>query len=129
MDWIPYVLIGIILLYLALQFGFWFAPRRLKGRPAPDVSDLLRDRSLPQGKLLFYFYSSSCGPCRIMGPRVDRLSEGRSNVIKVNIGEDYDLACRFGISVVPSILLVDEGKIRKVLVGRQSRRRLEALLD
>ncbi len=129
MEWIPFVLLGIIILFLVLQLSLWFGTRRLEGKPAPDVSDILGERAKQLNKLLFYFYSPHCGPCRRMTPHIDRLSQNHDNIVKIDISQDHDISHRFGVTVVPTTLVVSDGKVTKALVGRQSERQLEALLD
>lgn len=128
MDWIPYLLAGIILLFVFLQTGLWLGTKRLEGKPAPAYPDDLAARVAGHDRILFYFFSAHCGPCQAMTPSIDEMSRERSNVVKIDIGEEHELACRFGVTVVPSILVVDQGRIAKALVGRQSKRRLLSLL-
>lgn len=128
MSWIPYLLLSIIVLFLALQIGFWLSTRRLRGRSAPDVSDLVDLPAPDTARTLYYFYSEHCGPCTVMTPRIDALAERYPNIVKIDLSAERELSRRFHISVVPSILVVEEGHITSALVGRCSRRRLEALL-
>lgn len=131
LEWIPYGLLGIILMFPVLQAGFWLNTRRLRGRPAPEYGDLLGTGAAapPCGPVLFYFYSSHCGPCRTMTPRVAAMAADLPNIVMVNIDEQDELTCRFGVSAVPSIILVNEGKIERAMLGKQSEKALRTLLD
>ncbi len=129
MEAVPYVLSGIIVLFVLMQAGFWLSTRRLQGRPAPDVSDLLDVDLSGSERVLFYFYSAHCRPCRVMEPRIDRLAQRYGNVFKVNINDARDLAGRFSITVTPSIMVVAEGRIARAMVGTHSEKRLAALLE
>jgi thioredoxin 1 len=129
MEYVPYVLLGIVLLFLAMQFVIRLGTRRLEGKPAPDVSDLLGQPVDPAHKSLFYFYSDHCPPCRTMSPRIDRLAERYPNVFKVDVGKARELATRFGITATPSMIVIDDSKIEKAMLGTQSERRLAALLE
>lgn len=129
LEWIPYLLLGIILAFPVLQAGFWLRTRRLRGSPAPGFSDLLEVPAGGNGRLLFYFYSSHCGPCRTMTPRVSRLREEFDNVVMVDVNDHTELTCRFGISAVPSIVVVADGKIERALLGKHSERFLRTLLE
>lgn len=66
------------------------------------------------------FWAPWCGPCRIVGPIVDELSEeykGKVNFYKINTDEEQDVAGAFGIRSIPSLLFVPmEGK-PKMAVG------------
>ncbi|MDZ7753741.1 MAG: thioredoxin family protein [Gammaproteobacteria bacterium] len=123
------MLFGIILMFPVLQAGFWLNTRRLRGRPAPEYLDLLEAGTAPPDqRVLFYFYSSHCGPCRTMTPRVEALETDFSNIVMVDIDEHDELTCRFGVSAVPSVIVVNEGRIERAMLGKQSERALRALL-
>jgi thioredoxin 1 len=129
MEYVPYVLLGIMLLFLAMQLVFRLGARRLEGKPAPEVSDLLERPVDPTHKSLFYFYSDHCPPCRTMSPRIDRLAERYPNIFKVNVGKARELATRFGITATPAVIVTDASKIEKAMIGIQSERRLAAFLE
>ena len=129
MEYIPYILLGIIILFLGMQILFRVNIHRLEGRPAPEVSDLLEEDFDPERKALFYFYGAHCPPCITMSPRIERLSKRYPNVFKVDVGNARELASRFGITATPTIILVEAGKIAKAMVGTHSERRLERLLQ
>ncbi len=68
------------------------------------------------------FWAEWCGPCRTLGPIVDKvanLSQGQMNVFKVN-GDDYpELAQRFDIRGIPALLLFKNGQLVERIVGVQ----------
>ncbi len=129
MDFIPYVLLAIIVAFFLVQLAFRLSTSRLEGQPAPDVSDLLGSRLDPGKKALFYFYSSHCPPCLTMSPRIDRLAQRYPNVFKVDIGESRELTKRFSITVTPSVIIVDQGQIARAVIGTQSEKRLAACME
>ncbi len=129
MDFIPYVLLGIIALFLVVQIAFRLGTSRLQGKPAPDVSDLLDNRLEPGRKTLFYFYSSHCPPCRTMSPRIDRLAQRFPNVVKVDVGESRELTRRFAITATPSTIVVDDGLIFRAQIGTLSEKRLATWME
>ncbi len=130
LEWIPYVLLGIILMFPVLQAGVWLNTRRLRGRPAPQYGDLLdADTAPPGAPTLFYFYSSHCGPCRTMTPRVAAMTADFHNIVMVDIDKQDELTCRFGVSAVPSVIVVNAGRIERAMLGKQSERTLRALMS
>ena len=129
MDYIPYILLGIIFLFLGMQIAFRLGSQRMVGKPAPDVSGLLDGPYDPGRKALFYFYGAHCPPCRTLAPRIDRLAERYPNVFKVDVSEGPELATRFGITATPTIILVEAGTIAKAMVGTLSEKRLTALME
>ncbi|MDJ0893311.1 MAG: thioredoxin family protein [Gammaproteobacteria bacterium] len=129
MDLIPYVLLGIIVVFIAVQVVFRVGAIRLRGKPAPDVHDLIGHRLQPGKKALYYFYSSHCPPCRTMSPRIDRLAERFPNVFKVDVGESRELTKRFSITATPAVIVVDEGQIARAMIGTLSEKRLAAWMQ
>jgi thioredoxin 1 len=98
--------------------------RRMLGRQIPEPSP-----AEGSGVRLYYFWSPHCGMCRGMTPLIDRLRETRSDLIKVNLAESRELAGSFGIAATPTLVLVRDGVVEKVLLGAQSETRILELLD
>ena len=64
-----------------------------------------------------YFSAPWCGPCRMLGPRMDRLAE-QVTVEKHNVDENSELAQEFNVRSIPTVVLVDsEGKEQERFVG------------
>ncbi|MBT3351060.1 MAG: thioredoxin [Nitrospinaceae bacterium] len=77
------------------------------------------------------FWAEWCGPCKIMGPAVEKIAEkfeGRVRVGKLNVDENRQMADRFGIRGIPSLFLFRGGKIVDQRVGVQSPTQIEALI-
>jgi thioredoxin 1 len=59
------------------------------------------------------FWAEWCGPCRMVGPAVEQLShtlEGRVKVAKVNVDDNPEIAARYGVRSIPSLLLFKGGE-------------------
>lgn len=56
---------------------------------------------------LLYFSAPWCGPCRMFGPIMDRLSEEGLRIKKINIDEEADLVSQYSIRSVPTVIKVD----------------------
>lgn len=70
--------------------------------------------------VLIDFWAPWCGPCRIVAPAVERLSNelaGRLKAVKVNTDLEPGLQERFGIHGIPTLVLMDEGKERDRVTG------------
>ena len=74
------------------------------------------------------FSAAWCGPCKLQAPIVDELCETRSDikVCKVNVDEQMELAQSFGVSSIPTLVVISGGKLVKHAVGAQPK---SAILD
>ena len=82
--------------------------------------------------VLVDFFATWCGPCRMMSPVLDQVAksyEGRGKVLKVDSDEAPELAERFGITAVPTLILFHRGQPVQKATGMQSTRQLSALFD
>lgn len=80
--------------------------------------------------VLLDFYADWCGPCHMMAPVFRELSDERGDVLfgKVNVDECPELARRFGVVSIPTIVLMKDGKVVKQAVGAMGKDRLSAML-
>ncbi len=68
------------------------------------------------------FWASWCGPCKMVGPIIETVSnktEGKINVFKMNIDENPEAAKRFKITAIPTVFLFKYGQVVKTIVGVQ----------
>lgn len=82
--------------------------------------------------VLVDFWATWCGPCRQIAPVIDDLAvkyEGRISVGKVNVDEEQELAQRYGISAIPTLLLFKGGEIVERFQGVPQRSKLEAAME
>ena len=85
--------------------------------------------------VLVDFWAVWCGPCKMIAPHVDALAEeyaGRVKVMKVNVDDEQEIANRYGIMSIPTLLFFKDGKVADQVVGAVSKSviadRLEKLL-
>lgn len=77
--------------------------------------------------VLVDFWASWCGPCMMVSPLVDELAEEITSVsfCKVNVDDERELAIKFGIESIPTLLLFEGGKIKNKLIGAVPKSELE----
>lgn len=82
-----------------------------------------QDKVISSDKLTIVdFWAEWCGPCRAIGPVIEELSkeyDGKINVGKVNVDNNPQLSVNYGITSIPAILFIKDGKVVDKLVGAQ----------
>jgi thioredoxin 1 len=77
------------------------------------------------------FWAEWCGPCHAVAPVLDKIVEERNGevkLVKVNIDEERELAERYGIASIPTMILFKDGEPAQVAVGAQPKGSLERSL-
>ncbi|UIJ71681.1 thioredoxin [Aurantimonas sp. HBX-1] len=72
------------------------------------------------------FWAEWCGPCKMIAPALEEISNEMPNieVAKVNIDENPDIAAKFGVRSIPTLMLFKDGKPAAIQVGAQSKSKL-----
>jgi len=81
--------------------------------------------------LVIDFYATWCGPCKMLAPVLEEVAEKYPDVtfVKVNVDEEEDLARKFRISVIPTLVFVKNGEVLKTSTGYMDADALSALVD
>ena len=82
--------------------------------------------------VLVDFWASWCGPCRMIGPVMEELSEdydGRADICKVNVDDEIDLAKRFRIMSIPCVIIFKDGQEMNRLVGARDKEEYADAID
>lgn len=82
--------------------------------------------------VLVDFWAAWCGPCKMIGPLVEELSgeyEGKATVGKLDVDQNQDLAIKYGVRSIPTILYFKNGEVVDKVVGAVPKSQLAAKLD
>jgi thioredoxin 1 len=81
-----------------------------------SFDELLKDSNKP---VVVDFWAEWCGPCRMLSPVLDSLSEERDDAViaKVNVDNNQELAAKYGIRSIPTILYFKDGEVFNKSVG------------
>lgn len=70
--------------------------------------------------VLVDFYADWCGPCKMMSPIIDEIAEeigDKIKVGKVNVDNNQDLAMKYSVMSIPTIVIMEKGNVKKTFVG------------
>ncbi len=103
------------------------APRTIEHTGAANFGSTVLESSVP---VLVDFYADWCGPCRALSPVLEEFARENpgTRIVKVNVDEAPELAARYGIDSIPSLLLFKHGRVAGEHVGLATKARLQALV-
>ena len=80
--------------------------------------------------VLVDFWASWCGPCRMVAPVLEEIANERSDVkvCKINVDEEPELASRYNVMSIPTLLVVKEGQVVNQAVGARPKSQILSLL-
>lgn len=96
------------------------------------TTDSFEDEVLEfEGKVLIDFWASWCGPCRMLSPVIDALSEETEKVkfVKINVDESPEPAAQFDVQSIPTVIILENGKEINRSVGFIPKEALKTALD
>jgi len=82
------------------------------------------------GKVLVDFWAEWCGPCRMVGPVLEEMAAEYPDVtfVKLNVDEAPEIAQRYGVMNIPTILAFEQGEVKQRIVGAMPKAKLVAEL-
>ena len=84
------------------------------------------------GAVLVDFWAEWCGPCKMIAPILDEVSrdyDGRVQVAKLNVDDNQEVAAKYGIRGIPTLMLFKDGQLAATKVGAMSKAQLTAFID
>jgi len=82
------------------------------------------DGTVAEGVSLVDFWAPWCGPCRMIAPVIEELAadfDGKAKICKVNTDEEQDVAIKYGIRSIPTILFFKNGELVDQMIGASSK--------
>jgi len=81
--------------------------------------------------VLIDFWATWCGPCKMIAPIVEEIAAERSDLVvgKIDVDREMELAMQFGITSIPTLVLVKNGTVAATLVGYRPKADILKLLD
>ena len=101
---------------------------------AAEITDSQWDATVLQSTepVFVDFWADWCAPCKAMGPYVDKLAEeyeGKVKVLKINTQDNPEVPAKYGITAIPTFLLIKGGEVVKQMVGQQPYDELKKVVD
>ena len=94
-----------------------------------DFADEVLQSDTP---VLVDFWAEWCGPCRVLGPVIESLSQeydGKVKIAKVDVDSSQQVAMQYGIRSIPTVMLFDKGQIVDTIVGVRPKSDYESSLS
>jgi thioredoxin 1 len=82
--------------------------------------------------VLVDFWAEWCGPCRMVAPTVAQLADeyqGKVKFCKLNVDQAREVASKYGIRSIPTLMLFKAGNVKDTIIGAQPKENLKAFLD
>ena len=98
------------------------------------TSDAAFDADVLQNSkaVLLDFWAEWCGPCKMIAPMLDEVAdkyEDKLDIVKLNVDENPNVAQKYGIRSIPTLILFKDGDVQAQLMGAMPMRQLEEFLD
>ena len=99
---------------------------------AKQISDENFNEEIKEGVTLVDFWAPWCGPCKMLEPVIEKLSEeykGKINIVKLNTDENRETPEKYGIQGIPTMILFKDGQIEDRMVGAYPEAAIREVLD
>ena len=98
-----------------------------------ELTDSNFEATTKSGVTLVDFWAPWCPPCRMQGPIIEKVAEayadGKAAIGKVNVDENPEVATKYGVSSIPTLIILKDGEEKKRMVGLQQEPSLIAAVN
>jgi thioredoxin 1 len=118
-----YFVIALIAFIFAMNLSVVLRAKFKKGKVVNDIGGKIGEAIKRGERVMLYFYSPTCSACKVQTPIIDNLinlANGRTKIFKIDVSRDVNTALKFGVMGTPSIVVVEDGKIKEFFVGVKS---------
>lgn len=88
------------------------------------------EKEINKGTVLVDFYATWCGPCQMLGPILEEIEKENPqlNILKIDVDKFPEIAKKYGIMSIPTLIVFKEGKLVKTNVGYLDKKEIEDLI-
>ncbi|MEE2702037.1 MAG: thioredoxin [Thermodesulfobacteriota bacterium] len=93
-----------------------------------DFQKEVLDSDIP---VLVDFWAPWCGPCKMLAPTLEEISRennGKIKIVKINIDENQEMAGKFGIRSIPTMMIFNKGELKNQIVGSLPKEQIEKII-
>ncbi len=127
-DILLYIVLTIVGFFVFMQLFFWISGFLKRGKKIENINGEVGRRIQSGNRLLLYFYSPTCGACKPMTPIIDKMKKEFKDIFSINLAKDMKTARAFGVMGTPATVIVEQGKIKKFVLGARSENFLRDLM-
>ena len=99
---------------------------------ATELTTATFEETINSGVTLIDFWAEWCGPCKMISPMIDELAtefDGKATVAKLNVDSEADIAFKYNVQSIPTLLVIKDGEETNRFVGVTSKSDLASALD
>jgi thioredoxin 1 len=106
----------------------------MAGQAVSEFTDINFDNEVIKSNMpvLVDFWAEWCMPCKMLGPTIDQLAgeyQGKAKVGKLDTDSNREVAVKYGISAIPTVILFQNGEVKKKFVGLTPKDQFKSALD
>ncbi|MBA2942859.1 thioredoxin [Paenibacillus sp. CGMCC 1.16610] len=97
-----------------------------------QISDATFQSETSSGTVLVDFWAPWCGPCKMIAPILDELSNevgDKAKIVKINVDDNPESAAKYNVMSIPTLLVFKDGQVVDQLVGVQPKEKLKAVIE